>query len=80
MAAFKFVISVDRVLMERLDDFVQRGYFLNRSTAFQTAFKDKIDRIERKRLTKECAKLDPKFEREQAEDVTMEEFKSWPEF
>ncbi len=41
---------------------------------------EKLDRLERTRLARECAKLDPQFERAMAEEGMSEELRLWPEY
>jgi metal-responsive CopG/Arc/MetJ family transcriptional regulator len=80
MGAAKFAISVDESLLKKLDRLVKKGLFPSRSRAFQSAMKEKIDRLERTRLARECAKLDKKSEQRLAEDISQAEFDSWPEY
>lgn len=80
MGAAKFAISVDETLLKKLDRLVKKGIFPNRSRAFQAALKEKIDRLERTRLASECAKLDKVAEQKMAEDISPEEFESWPAY
>lgn len=80
MGAAKFAISVDESLLKKLDQLVKKGVFPNRSRAFQAALKEKIDRLEQVRLARECAKLDKKAEQAMADDISNEEFESWPKY
>ncbi len=80
MGAAKFAISIDESLLKKLDSLVKKGLFPNRSRAFQSAMKEKIERLEHVRLARECSKLDKKAEQEMADDISKEEFKSWPEY
>jgi hypothetical protein len=41
---------------------------------------EKLERIERRRLARECAKLDPVFEKAMAEEGMSEEIGQWPEY
>jgi len=68
MAASKIAITIDQNLLQRLDFLVKSQRFTNRSRAIQEAVAEKLAQIERSRLTQECAKLDPKFEQEMAEE------------
>jgi hypothetical protein len=52
----------------------------NRSKAIQEAVADKLKRLERSRLTQECAKLDPKYEQNIAEEGFSMEIDEWPEY
>lgn len=80
MGAAKFAISVDESLLKKLDQLVKKGLFPNRSRAFQTAMQEKIDRLEHVRLARECSKLDKAAEQAMADDISREEFESWPEY
>ncbi|MCD6198270.1 MAG: ribbon-helix-helix protein, CopG family [Deltaproteobacteria bacterium] len=68
MATSKIAITIDQNLLHRLDFLVKSQRFANRSRAIQEAVAEKLARIERSRLAQECAKLDPKFEQEMAEE------------
>ena len=54
--------------------------FPSRSQAIEEAVEEKLSRIERTRLARECAKLDPAFERALAEEGMTEEIAQWPEY
>ena len=47
--------------------------FPNRSQAVEVAVQEKLSRLKRERLARECAKLDPDFERALAEEGFAEE-------
>ena len=80
MAASKIAITIDQNLLNRLDSLVKTQRFTNRSRAIQEAVAEKLARIERSRLAQECAKLDPKFEQEMAEEGFTAEIDEWPEY
>ena len=80
MKAAKIAITIDRELLTRLDRFIHERRLPNRSKALQDALRDKLDRLERSRLARECAKLDPEFEQRLAEEGLSEDFKQWPEY
>lgn len=80
MATSKIAITIDQNTLNQLDLFVKTNIFLNRSRAIQEAIAEKIDRIEKSRLARECAKLDPKFEQEMAEEGFGMEIVEWPEY
>jgi transcriptional regulator, CopG family len=80
MAASKIAITIDQNLLYRLDSLVKSQRFTNRSRAIQEAVAEKLARIERSRLAQECAKLDPKFEQEMAEEGFTAEMDEWPEY
>ncbi len=80
MATAKIAITIDQNLLHRLDSLVKSQRFTNRSRAIQEAVAEKLARIERSRLAQECAKLDPKFEQEMAEEGFVAEMDEWPEY
>ena len=80
MPRAKVAISLDESTLERLDKLVERAIFPNRSQAIQEAVEEKLARLERSRLAKECAKLDPTFEKALAEEGLSEDAAEWPEY
>jgi len=80
MATSKIAITIDQNLLYRLDSLVKSEKFTNRSRAIQEAVEEKLARIEKNRLAQECAKLDPKFEQEIAEQGFVAEMDEWPEY
>ena len=80
MSTVKVAISIDRKLLERLDTLVKRRAFASRSGAIQEAVEEKLDRIDRSRLARECAKLDRRDEQESAEEGISRELAAWPEY
>jgi len=80
MARSKIAISLDALLVERLDRFVKEEVFPNRSQAIQAAVEEKLARLEKGSLARECAKLDPSFEKALAEEGLSEELSEWPEY
>jgi metal-responsive CopG/Arc/MetJ family transcriptional regulator len=73
-------ISLDESTLERLDQLVERAVFANRSQAIQEAVEEKLARLERSRLARECAKLDPTYEKALAEEGMSEDAAEWPEY
>ena len=80
MATAKVAITLEEETLERLDQLIKKRLFANRSRAIQEAVKEKLDRMERGRLARECAKLDPVFEKAMAEEGISEELEQWPEY
>ena len=80
MSRAKVAISLDESTLERLDKLVERAVFSNRSQAIQEAVEEKLTRLERSRLARECAKLDPTFEKALAEEGMSEDAAEWPEY
>jgi metal-responsive CopG/Arc/MetJ family transcriptional regulator len=80
MSTAKVAITLDQDLLKRLDRLVKNRLFENRSRAIQEAVSEKLARLERNRLAKECAKLDRKFEQAMAEEGLSVEVREWPEY
>ncbi len=80
MATSKIAITLDEELLVRLDRLVIERRFPSRSRVIQEAVEEKLNRLDRSRLARECAKLDPVFEQELAEEGLAEDFSEWPEY
>ena len=80
MATAKIAITMDESTLQRLDRLVKDRVFPNRSRAIQDAVDEKLKNLERNRLARECAKLDPTVEKAMAEEGMGEELEPWPEY
>jgi metal-responsive CopG/Arc/MetJ family transcriptional regulator len=80
METAKVAISINKKTLKRLDSLVKDQVFPNRSKAIQEAVEDKLNRLEKTRLSRECAKLDPVAEQALAEEGLSEELSGWPEY
>ena len=80
MAAAKVAITIEEELLRRIDRLVEMRKFANRSRAIQEAVRDKLERLERGRLARECAKLDRAFEQRMADEGLAGDLEEWPEF
>ena len=80
MAKTKVAVSLDAKLVDRLNTLVSQARFPNRSQAIEVALEEKLERLSRVRLARECAKLDPREERGLAEEGMQEELASWPQY
>ena len=80
MKKAKIAITMDEDLLRRLDRAARKYAFRSRSRAIQEAVRDKLDRMERTLLARECAKLNPKVEQQLAEERMNGELKQWPEY
>ena len=67
MAKSKVAVTLDVDTVERLDNLVKQDVFSNRSQGVEIALREKLSRIDLNRLARECATLDPKFEKSLAE-------------
>ena len=68
MSTLKVAITLDEKTLTKLDRLVKARVFPNRSKAIQEAVEEKLNRIDRRRLARECSKLDPDFEKRLAEE------------
>ena len=73
MARSRVAVSLDEQILRRLDGLVKEAVFPNRSQAVEVAVQEKLSRLKRERLARECAKLDPDFEKALAEEGFAEE-------
>lgn len=80
MSSAKIAITLDDRLLQRIDRLVAERKFPSRSRAIQLAVQAQIDRLDRRRLARECAKLDPAREQELAEAGSSDDLESWPEY
>jgi metal-responsive CopG/Arc/MetJ family transcriptional regulator len=76
----KVAVSLDENTLCRLDELVDRAVFPSRSQAIQIAVEEKLQRLERTRLARECAKLDPRTEQALAEEGLSGDAAAWPEY
>ena len=79
MGRAKIAITVDEHALAEIDRLVRQGVFPNRSKAIEDALHDRIDKLHRSRLTRECAKLDRQEEQALAEEGYAGE-SEWPEY
>ena len=63
MATAKVAVTLEEETLERLDKLIEKRVLVNRSKAIQQALKEKLDRMERDQLGRECAKLDSVYEK-----------------
>jgi metal-responsive CopG/Arc/MetJ family transcriptional regulator len=78
MNTAKVAITLRQDLLAKLDSLVKSKVYPNRSKAVQEAVEEKLSRLNRSRLAKECSKLDPKFEQALAEEGFLREGDEWP--
>jgi metal-responsive CopG/Arc/MetJ family transcriptional regulator len=68
MATAKIAISLDEGTVKRLDRLVKNRIFPSRSKVIQDAVEEKLKKLGKGRLARECVKLDPEFEKALAEE------------
>ncbi|HQQ78234.1 MAG TPA: ribbon-helix-helix domain-containing protein [Thermoanaerobaculia bacterium] len=79
MSTAKVAVSLDRRTLTRVDRLVRRGLFPSRSRLVQDSIEEKLGRLDRARLARECAKLDRGVERALAEEG-LEPVAGWPPY
>ena len=80
MKTAKIAITLDSRLLERLDRAADAHGYPSRSRAIQDAVREKLERLDRSRLARECAKLDPRVEQQLAEEGLGADLDAWPEY
>ena len=80
MARQKIAITIEEETLIHLDRLIKEKVFPNRSRVIQEALRDKLKKLERGRLERECNKLDPEFEMAMAEEGLGEDMSEWPEY
>lgn len=76
----KIAISIDNDQLEKLDYYVKKKVFKNRSQAFQLSINQILEQLADDRLARECAKLDIAFEQEMADIGLDEDLETWPKY
>ena len=80
MAVAKIAITLEESLLQKVDRLVRQRVYPNRSKAIQEAVAERVQRHDRNRLARECAKLDPEYESALAEEGMSAEVDQWPEY
>jgi len=80
MAKAKLAVTFDEKTLFEVDRLVKRHVFPNRSRIIEEAVLEKLSRMNRDRLARECALLDPAFEKALADEGMGEELDQWPEY
>jgi Arc/MetJ-type ribon-helix-helix transcriptional regulator len=80
MSVAKVTISIESNLLKKVDRLVKERVFSNRSQAVQSAIEEKVSRLDRNRLARECAKLDKTEEQALADLGLAVEAEEWLEY
>ena len=80
MPTAKIAITIDHTLVEQLNTLVEKQIYPSRSRAIQEAIAEKLSKLNKSRLARECTKLDKNFEQSMAEEGLSMEMVSWPEY
>lgn len=74
----KIAVTLDRKTVADLDRWVREGRYSNRSRALQSAVDLLTERDKRARLVRELAKLNPREEKQLADEGLGDD--AWPEY
>lgn len=80
MPKTKVALTIDATLLQQVDDLVASARFRNRSQAIELALAEKLQRLARTRLARECTKLDPREEQRIADEGLAGSRETWPEY
>jgi Arc/MetJ-type ribon-helix-helix transcriptional regulator len=80
MPKTKVTVTVESEILRELDEQIAQKRFANRSLAIEAALTEKLERLSRARLARECAKLDTQDEKALAEEGLLSEVDSWPAY
>ena len=80
MAKTKVVVTLDSQTLRRMDRLVWPGRYPNRSQVIEAAVAAQLERLEPRRLSDKCAKLDPAAERAMAEEGLGLDAAAWPAY
>ncbi|MEA3406606.1 MAG: ribbon-helix-helix protein, CopG family [Chloroflexota bacterium] len=64
----KVTVTIGRELLRRLDRLVAEGQYPNRSSAVEEVLRKQFAKVDRARLAREAAKLDPAYEQALADE------------
>jgi metal-responsive CopG/Arc/MetJ family transcriptional regulator len=76
----KVAVTLERRILDAVDQLVAAQEYPNRSQAIEAALAEALDRRSRTRLARECARLDPTEERALAEEGLGAEGIEWPAY
>jgi len=80
MCRSKIAITLESGMLAEVDALVKKRLFPGRSRAIQEAVKEKLYRLNQSLLAKECAKLNPEYEKALADEGLSEDFREWSEY
>jgi metal-responsive CopG/Arc/MetJ family transcriptional regulator len=78
MRMAKITVTIDEATLSEFDRLVRRRWIASRSAAIAEAIKEKIKRVRRQRLARECKKLNPNEEQRMAEEGLAEDMRTGP--
>ena len=76
----KIAVTLDNRSISELDRLVEEHVYENRSQAVQAAVNEKLERLNKTRLARESARLNPVHERALAEEGLAADSVEWPAY
>ncbi|MGM0374638.1 MAG: ribbon-helix-helix domain-containing protein [Chloroflexota bacterium] len=76
----KVAVTIEKNILTKLDRMVAEGKYPSRSSAVEDAVKEQIEKVEKSRLAREAAKLDPAYEQALADEGLAGDLSEWPEY
>ena len=80
MSKAKIAITIKKPILAQIDRLVAEHMFPSRSQAIEAVLEEQLQRLDRGRLARECAKLDTTSEQALADEVLAQDFSEWPEY
>jgi Arc/MetJ-type ribon-helix-helix transcriptional regulator len=80
MPKIRVAVTLDAALLARINDLIAQRQFPNRSQAIAAALTEKLDRLNRSCLARECGRLDPREEKALAQQGLAADLAAWPEY
>jgi metal-responsive CopG/Arc/MetJ family transcriptional regulator len=80
MRKTKVAVTLDASLVSEVDALVRQNRYASRSQAIEAAVREQIARLRRTRLAEACSRLDPREERDLAEEGIALDATEWPEY
>lgn len=78
MSVAKVAITLDEGVLQQVDRLVLKRVFPSRSRVIQEAVTEKLARLDKSRLARECSKLNAADESAMAEEGMTGEMDRWP--
>lgn len=76
----KVAVTIEKNILTKLDRMVAEGKYPSRSSAVEDAVKEQIEKVQKSRLAREAAKLDPTYEQALADEGLAGDLSEWPEY
>lgn len=80
MPTTEIAIDVEDRLLRQIDQIVSEKQYPSRNWIIQEAIRERLRQEDHSRLARECAKLDPVFEQQMADEGMAGDLAGWPEY